>query len=85
MCGDTHGTRRVIDEKESKYLQALHRGLYLKRDIKAGEKISVNDLYSAIPWQEEIGQMSSRDFIEDDSVAKDNIKKDSPLLRESIL
>ena len=74
-----------IDEKETKYLQALYRGLYVKRDIKAGEKISVNDLYSVIPWQEEIGQVSSRDFIEDDSVAKVDIKKDSPLLRESIL
>jgi N-acetylneuraminate synthase len=84
MCGDTHGKRRVIDEKESNYLHALYRGLYLKKDIKAGEKIRVEDLYSAIPYLEEKGQVSSRDFIEDDAVAKVDIKKDSPLLRESI-
>jgi len=84
MCGDTHGKRRVIDEKESNYLHALYRGLYLKRDIKAGEKICAEDLYSAIPYLEEKGQVSSRDFIEDDATAKVDIKKDSPLLRESI-
>ena len=84
MCGDTNGKRRVIDEKESKYLHALYRGLYLKKDIKVGEKIRLEDLYSAIPYLEEKGQVSSRDFIEDDAVAKVDIKKDSPLLRESI-
>jgi N-acetylneuraminate synthase len=84
MCGDTHGKRRVIDEKESNYLHSLYRGLYLKRDIKAGEKICAEDLYSAIPYLEEKGQVSSRDFIEDDATAKVDIKKDSPLLRESI-
>jgi sialic acid synthase SpsE len=74
----------VIDEKESNYLHSLYRGLYLKRDIKAGEKICAEDLYSVIPYLEEKGQVSSRDFIEDDATAKVDIKKDSPLLRESI-
>ena len=65
-------------------MEALYRGLYLKRNIKKGEKISVSDLYSAVPYQKELGQFSSRDFIEDDAIALHNLKKDSPLTRQDI-
>lgn len=85
MCGTSCEMRRVIDQKESAYLEALYRGLYLKRDIKKGEKIQVEDLYSAIPYQKEIGQLSSRDFIENDAIASKDIAKDSPLLKNDIL
>lgn len=84
MCGAASSERRIIDEKESKYLQALHRGLYLKNNLKKGSKITLNSLYSAIPCQSELGQMSSRDFIEDDAIASCDLKKDSPLLRKYI-
>jgi len=84
MCGSSATIRRVIDEKETKYLESLYRGLYLKRDIKKGESVTVNDLYSAIPYQKELNQLTSRDFIENDAVALKNLKKDSPLIKDDI-
>jgi N-acetylneuraminate synthase len=84
MCGTSSDIRRVIDEKESVYLESLYRGLYLKRDMKSGEIVTVDDLYSAIPYQKEIGHISSRDFIEKDSVLMCDIKKDEPLLKTHI-
>jgi sialic acid synthase SpsE len=84
MCGTSSDVRRVIDDKESYYLQSLYRGLYLKRNMKSGEIITIDDLYSAIPYQKEIGHISSRDFIEKDSVLIKDINKDQPLLRDNI-
>jgi N-acetylneuraminate synthase len=84
MCGTSSDVRRVIDDKESYYLESLYRGLYLKRNMKSGEIITIDDLYSAIPYQKEIGHISSRDFIEKDSVLIKDINKDQPLLRDDI-
>jgi N-acetylneuraminate synthase len=84
MCGTASVSRRVIDEKETNYLQALYRGLYLKRDIKKGDIITIDDLYSAIPYQKELGQLSSRDFIENGTKASTLLKKDAPLLKSNI-
>lgn len=84
MCGTASVSRRVVDEKEANYLQALYRGLYLKRDIKKGDTITVEDLYSAIPYQKELGQLSSRDFIENGTKASTALKKDAPLLKLNI-
>lgn len=85
MCGTSLMERRIIDKKESDYLHALYRGLYLKRDIKKGNKITLDDLYSAIPYQTELGQLSSRDFIEDDAIANFDLKKDAPLLKNDLI
>jgi N-acetylneuraminate synthase len=84
MCGTSSDERRIIDNKEIEYLESLYRGLYLKKDIAANEKITIHDLYSAIPYQKELGQFSSRDFIEKDCIAKIDIKKDEPLLKQNI-
>jgi N-acetylneuraminate synthase len=84
MCGTSSKARRIVDEKESDYLQSLYRGLYLKNNIKKGQKITTDDLYAAVPYQKEIGHVSSRDFIEDDAVALKNLKKDAPLTRDDI-
>jgi len=84
MCGTSSKTRRIVDEKESDYLQSLYRGLYLKNNIKKGQKITIDDLYAAVPYQKEIGHVSSRDFIEDDAIALKNLKKDAPLTRDDI-
>lgn len=85
MCGTASNERRIIDKKEAEYLFALYRGLYLKHDIKRGSKITIDDLYSAIPYQKEIGQLSSRDFIEDDCITSKDLKKDQPLLKNDII
>ena len=84
MCGTSVMSRRIIDQKESSYLEALYRGLYLKRNIKRGEKITISDLYSAIPYQKELNQISSRDFIENDAIAIRDLIKDSPLTKNDI-
>jgi len=84
MCGNTNGTRRIIDDKESQYLYSLYRGLYANKDIEEGNQIKITDLYSAIPWQKEIGHISSREFTENDAIAKKSIKKNSPILKEDI-
>jgi N-acetylneuraminate synthase len=84
MCGTSSDVRRIIDDKESYYLESLYRGLYLKRNMKSGEIITIDDLYSAIPYQKEIGHISSREFIEKDSVLTTDINKDQPLLRDNI-
>ena len=84
MCGTSSDVRRVIDEKESIYLESLYRGLYLKRDMKSGEVVKIQDLYSAIPYQKEIKHISSRDFIGNDCILICDIKKDEPLLRDDI-
>jgi sialic acid synthase SpsE len=80
MCGNADdSTRRIIDEKEEKYLLALHRGFYLKRDLPKGSKITLDDLYSAIPFQPEINHVSSRNFINTEYVTTKKINKDDPL------
>jgi len=56
----------------------------LKEDLKKGTKISLTQLYSAIPYQKEIGQISSRDFIEDDAIAIKDLQKNKPLLKSDI-
>lgn len=84
MCGGSALQRRVIDDKEEVYLQKLYRGLYLKKDKKKGSKITLKDLYSAVPYQSDAGQISSREFIDQKYKLTSDVKKDQPLLREHI-
>lgn len=84
MCGLSSDQRRNIDDKERDYLTALHRGLYLNKDIAKGQKVCISDLYSAVPFQPEINHLSSRTFIEKDSIAKKDLSKDNPLTSDDI-
>jgi len=85
MCGSTNTKeRRIIDNKEAKYLQALHRGLYLKTNLKKGDTITLDCLYSAVPFQEDINHLSSRNFINEEYVCKKDMKKDEPLTADKI-
>ena len=68
MCGTASNERRTIDNKEIEYLEALYRGLYLNKNIKKGKQITIDDLYSAIPHQKEIGQFTSRNFMAKDCI-----------------
>jgi N-acetylneuraminate synthase len=85
MCGNSLEDRRVIDDKESTYLESLYRGLYLKQDLKKGSKILISNLYSAIPYQKDIGHISSRDYFDGEFILNKNLKKDSPLTKNDIL
>ena len=81
MCGGTRISRRVIAEKETKYLNALVRGVYLKKDAPAGHVLTTDDVYLAVPLQQ--GQVSPREFMEGDVLTVE-CKKDKPLLVESV-
>jgi len=83
MCGNSSQARRIIDVKESEYLENLYRGFYLRADMVKGESVKLIDLYSAIPYQAEIGQLTSRDFLEGFVLNKDK-SADSPLTKQDI-
>ncbi|MBI2055009.1 MAG: N-acetylneuraminate synthase family protein [Candidatus Sungbacteria bacterium] len=54
-CGDN--AEREIDEKETADLKSLMRGVYAKKEIKAGEPIKRSDVFFAMPIME--GQLTS--------------------------
>lgn len=84
MCGSSSSTRRVIDEKEDNYLKSLYRGLYVKNNLKKGQVITLDNVYSAIPYQKEINQITSRNFIDNNFILNKDLAKDSPLTKKDI-
>ena len=85
MCGNTSNDRRIIDKKESNYLQALYRGLYFKKNLKKGTKLALEDLYSAIPYQKEINQITSREYFDNCLILNKDVNKHHPLTRNDII
>ena len=81
LCGHSSVEKRIPPQKEIEYLDALVRGVYAKRDIKAGEKLTDDDVYLAIPLQK--GQMSCRELMSGEVLLND-IKKDAPILIDDI-
>jgi sialic acid synthase SpsE len=85
MCGASGNHKRMPPEAEIKYLDALVRGVYAKRDLLKGEVLNHDtieqDVYLAIPLQK--GQLSCRELISGEVLLKD-CKKDSPLTIEMI-
>ena len=81
MCGGPKQSRRLIGANEKKYLEALVRGIYFKKDFPKGHKLTVDDLYLAVPLQK--GQFSSKEFMEGDILSED-VKGDCPLLIENV-
>lgn len=81
MCGNSRDTRRSIEEKEVKYLDALVRGVYLKKDFSKGHKLTNNDVYLAVPLTK--GQLSPKEFMEGEILTKD-LKQHSPICIDDI-
>ncbi len=77
ICSGPKENRRNVETKEKKYLDALKRGVYFKKDFKKGHKLTVNDVYLAVPLHK--GQVSSKEFMEGDVLCCDT-KADNPLL-----
>ncbi len=67
---------RNIDKKEIESLESLKRGIYLKKNIKSGSEINKNDVYFAMPLQE--NQMESGNWREG-IIAKKNLNTDNAL------
>jgi sialic acid synthase SpsE len=85
MSGSSANARRILPPDEIKYLDALVRGVYAKKDLPAGyvfehEKF-VEDFYMAIPLIK--GQLSVREVLNGEKLLKP-ILKDSPVTIEDI-
>lgn len=62
LAGEYSSGRRSIPEKEVIYLDELVRGVYAKNDLPEGKRLTMDDVYFAIPLQK--GQLSVREFNE---------------------
>jgi N-acetylneuraminate synthase len=76
MCGAPGTQRRLIPEKEMRYLDSLVRGVYAKRDLPAGHILGEDDVYLAVPLQKQ--QLSCRELMRGQIMIKD-CKADGPL------
>jgi N-acetylneuraminate synthase len=80
MCGGSGESRRILPPEEIKYLDALVRGVYAKKDLPAGYVFASenfeHDFYMAIPLLK--GQLSVREILNGESLTK-SLTKDSPL------
>jgi len=81
-CGDINA---LPSEQEIKDISQFARGVFLNRDIVAGEKITKDDLYYAIPLDTTKGQIPVSDLSKYTLLeARSDIKKDDPLLVDNV-
>jgi N-acetylneuraminate synthase len=76
MCGSPGTMKRRCEPDEIKYLDALVRGVYAKRDLKQGQPLKAGDVYLAIPLQK--GQISCREIMSGQTLLA-NVAKDMPI------
>jgi sialic acid synthase SpsE len=68
MCGHGAAARRNVPEGERRYLDALVRGVYTKRDVAVGEVLTRDDVYFSVPLLK--GQISTREFVGGEKVTR---------------
>jgi sialic acid synthase SpsE len=61
MCGAPGTQRRIVSEKEMRYLDVLVRGVYAKRNLPEGHILGDDDVYMAVPIQKQ--QLSCRELM----------------------
>ncbi|MDR0734279.1 MAG: N-acetylneuraminate synthase family protein [Elusimicrobiota bacterium] len=76
FCGHSGLEKARPKNKEITYLDALVRGVYARKELKKGHKITDDDVYLAIPLQKR--QISCRELMRGETLLND-IKKDDPL------
>lgn len=81
MCGGPGIQKRNVSDKEKKYLDALVRGVYAKRDLPEGHILHDDDVYLAIPLQK--GQISCRELMRGEVILKE-CSKDGPIMIDMI-
>lgn len=85
MCGGVSHQRREITKDETKYLDALVRGVYAKEKLYEGTEINHNNFddyfYLAIPLLK--GQLSCREIFNGELLTGD-IEKDKPLMISNV-
>jgi sialic acid synthase SpsE len=85
MAGGISNQRREIPKNETKYLDALVRGVYAKVDLKKDTVINKKNFdkyfYLAIPLQK--GQLSCREVFNGETL-KTNLMKEDPLTIDNV-
>ncbi|GCA93483.1 MAG: N-acetylneuraminate synthase family protein [Microcystis sp.] len=85
MCGAPGTQKRMPPDREIKYLDALVRGVYAKRDLPEGYILNhdrINeDLYLAVPLQK--GQISCRELMSGEILTR-ACNKNEPIMIDSI-
>jgi N-acetylneuraminate synthase len=85
MCGNSYENRRIVSGKEIEYLDALVRGIYVKRDLPAGyvvdSKTFTQDFQLAVPLRK--GQLSTREVLNGLTLLK-GIKSGAPVTIEDV-
>ena len=76
MCGNPGTQRRMIPEKEMRYLDSLVRGAYASRNLPVGHILTDDDLYMAIPLQKK--QLSCRELMRGQVMIKE-CQADAPI------
>ena len=61
MCGGSSVEKRQPPSREIEYLDALVRGVYAKRDLPSGHRLTESDVFLAVPLLK--GQLSCRELI----------------------
>ena len=77
MCGGSSASKRIPTNDEIRYLDALVRGVYARRELVPGHRITENDVYLAIPLLR--GQLSCRELISGEVVSA-RIGPDEPVM-----
>lgn len=81
MCGAPGTDKRIPSVGEVEYLDALVRGVYAKRDLPAGHRLTDDDVYLAVPLLK--GQLSCRELIAGEALAV-ALSADAPLSIDSL-
>lgn len=80
MMGNSENARRIVSKDEIKYLDALVRGVYARRDLPAGYELSsdtfASDFKLAVPLRK--GQLSTREILNGLKITK-NVSANDPL------
>ncbi|HCV22153.1 MAG TPA: N-acetylneuraminic acid synthase [Candidatus Latescibacteria bacterium] len=81
MCGGSSVEKRQPPIREVEYLDALVRGVYAKRDLPAGHRLSDSDVFLAIPLLK--GQLSCRELIAGEQLSRE-VSANSPLTIDAL-
>ena len=81
MCGAPGTQKRIPPDREIRYLDALVRGVYAKRDLPAGHHLMDEDVYLAIPMLK--GQISCRELVRGEVMLR-ACTKDEPIMIDAI-